>query len=226
MGFSLSETLKRMLAERNVVVYRHANAIRSETLRFINKVKAERELLLTHVEAEQLVNALRATENIAGEIAEVGTYRGASARLLRQYGASRKTLHVFDTFAGLPTPGEYDAQFRAGEFASDLAGVRAYLGDTGVEYHVGRFPESVDDRVRGMRFSFVHLDVDLYQGTRDCLEFFYPRMSSGAILVSHDFGADRAPGVLKAFSEYFGEIQVPYVQLSGFQGMVVKLAAD
>jgi O-methyltransferase len=208
-----------------VVVYRHPNAMRTETLRFINKVKEERELLLTHVEAEQLVNALRATENIAGEMAEVGTYRGASARLLRHYGAPGKTLHVFDTFAGLPTPGEHDAEFQAGQFASDLAGVRAYLGDTGVEYHVGIFPESVDDQVRAMRFSFVHLDVDLYEGTLSCLDFFYPRMTAGAILVSHDFGADRAPGVVKAFSEYFGRIGVPYMQLSGFQGMAVKLAA-
>ncbi len=198
-----------MLAERNVVVYRHANATRSETLRFINKVKAERELLLTHVEAEQLVNAMRATENIAGEIAEVGTYRGASAKLLRQYAAPDKTLHVFDTFAGLPPPGEHDAEFLAGQFASDLAGVRAYLGENGVEYHVGIFPDSVDDRVRALRFSFVHLDVDLYEGTLKCLDFFYPRMHTGAILVSHDFGADRAPGVVKAFAEYFGRIEFP-----------------
>ena len=50
-------------------------------------------------------------------------------------------------------------------------------------------------------------------------------MSPGGLLVSHDFGADRAPGVVKAFAEYFERIGVPYLQLSGFQGMVVKLAA-
>lgn len=225
MRFSISETLKRRLAERGVIIYRHASAAHSERLRFINRVKAERELLLTHVEAEQLINALRATENVAGEIAEVGTYRGASARLLRQYGAPRKTLHVFDTFAGLPQPGDHDAQFLKGQFASELADVRAYLGEAGMEYHVGRCPESADERVRAMRFSFVHIDVDLYQSTLDCLEFFYPRMSAGAILLSHDFGADRAPGVVKAFAEYFGRIEVPYLQLSGFQGMAVKLAS-
>jgi O-methyltransferase len=223
--YSISETLKNLLAARGVIVYRHGSAARDARLRFINRVKAERELLLTHVEAEQLINAVRATENIAGEVAEVGTYRGASARLLRHYGAPGKILHVFDTFAGLPPPGEHDAEFQKGQFASELDDVRAYLGETGVEYHVGRFPESADDRVRALRFSFVHLDVDLYQGTLDCLDFFYPRMNPGAILVSHDFGADRAPGVVKAFAEYFEPRQVPYVQLSGYQGMVVKLAA-
>ena len=226
MRFSIAESLKRLLAERGVIVYRHASAARSGRLRFINQVKVERELLLTHVEAEQLITALLAAQNVAGEIAEVGTYRGASAKLLRRYGAPHKTLHVFDTFEGLPPPGDHDAEFLAGQFASSLADVRAYLGEAGIEYHAGRFPQSVDDRVSALRFSFVHIDVDLYQSTLDCLKFFYPRMSAGAILLSHDFGADRAPGVVKAFAEYFEPIQVPYVQLSGFQGMVVKLAAN
>ncbi len=221
---ALLDRLKREFANRGVIVYRHTNASRSERLRFINEVKAERELLLSHVEAEQLINALQASHGIAGDVAEVGTYRGASARLLKRYLAPHKTLHVFDTFAGLPEPGVLDADFRSGQFASSLEEVQHYLGTDNVQYHVGVFPESLNEEFRQLKFSFVHLDVDLYEGTLECLRFFYPRMNAGGVLVSHDFGAERAPGVAKAFSEYFQPLNIPYVQLSGFQAIVVKLS--
>jgi O-methyltransferase len=224
MKTSMVEAFKRALASKGVVVYRHANAARSEKLNFINRVKAERDLLLTHVEAEQLINALQATHAIEGEIAEVGTFRGASARLLRTYANPSKILHVFDTFEGLPQPGKQDAEFQQGQFAASLGDVQAYLGQDRIRYHQGIFPQSATEEVRRMSFSFVHLDVDLYEGTLDCLRFFYPRMNIGGIILSHDFGADRAPGVIAAFAEFFQPLGVPYIQLSGFQGMAVKLA--
>lgn len=223
---SVLERVKRELAEHDVIVYRHAKATRSDKMKFINLVKAERELLLSHVEAEQLINALEATVCIPGDVAEAGTYRGASARLLRHYTTPDKLLHLFDTFSGLPQPGERDADFQPGQFASSLDEVQQYLGTSGIQYHVGVFPQSVDDKTRAIQFSFVHLDLDLYEGTLESLRFFYPRMNSGGILVSHDFGAARAPGVLQAFHDYFSPMRVPFVQLSGYQGLVVKLSTD
>lgn len=44
-----------------MIVCRHASRERSARLALINHVKRERELLLTHVEPEQLINALAAT---------------------------------------------------------------------------------------------------------------------------------------------------------------------
>ena len=52
-------------------------------------------------------------------------------------------------------------------------------------------------------FSFVHLDVDLYQSTKDGLAWFYPRLNRGGILISHDYS--NADGVRKAFDEFFAE---------------------
>lgn len=80
------DRLRCPLATAGVIVYRHASKPRAERMRSINAVKSERELLLTHVEAEQLINAVQATARIPGDLAEVGVFRGASARLLRQYG--------------------------------------------------------------------------------------------------------------------------------------------
>ncbi len=53
----------------------------------------------------------------------------------------------------------------------------------------------------GKKFSFVHLDVDTYKSTLDCLAFFYGRMSRGEILISQDYHA--ATGVRIAVDEFF-----------------------
>jgi O-methyltransferase len=72
-------------------------------------------------------------------------------------------------------------------------------------------------------FSFVHLDVDLYESTREALAFFYPRMSVGGMLISHDYVECAA--VRQAFDDYFGEARQPVLELSGNQCLVVKVAA-
>jgi hypothetical protein len=58
------------------------------------------------------------------------------------------------------------------------------------------------------RFCFVHLDVDVYQSTLDGLEFFFPRLQTGGVLLSHDYNSVSCPGVRRAFDEYFnGTVQ-------------------
>jgi hypothetical protein len=52
------------------------------------------------------------------------------------------------------------------------------------------------------KFSFVHIDVDLEKPTRDSLEFFYPRLSDGGILLCDDYGFDTCPGVTAAIDEF------------------------
>ncbi|MCP4540392.1 MAG: hypothetical protein GY832_24910 [Chloroflexi bacterium] len=62
-------------------------------------------------------------------------------------------------------------------------------------YHPGLFPKT-GAFVSEKEFSFVYLDVDVYQSTKESLEFFYPRMTKGGIILSHDY---QYPGVRQAF---------------------------
>jgi predicted O-methyltransferase YrrM len=168
-----------------------------------------------------LHTAVRATAKVPGDVAEVGVYRGQSALILSRAKGPR-TLHLFDTFEGLPVPGHLDTAFHAGDYACSVEEVRRFLKDeAGVEYHPGFFPDSAA-AVRNRTFSFVHLDVDLYDSTRAALEFFYPRLCPGGILVSHDYVA--AAGVRQAFDEFFANRPEPVVELTGNQCLVVKLA--
>jgi len=172
-------------------------------------------------EAYLIRNAVIATSQVPGLLAEVGVFRGGTARVISEVKGSR-VLHLFDTFEGLPPPGGHDTAFEAGEYACSLESVQAYLADcTDVHYHQGLFPDT-SGPVEHERFSFVHLDVDLYESTLASLGFFYPRMSRGAMLISHDYVEH--PPVKQAFDEYFQGTGQPVLELSGNQCLVVKIA--
>jgi len=65
------------------------------------------------------------------------------------------------------------------------------------------------------------LDADLYESTMAGLEWFYPRLSKGGILVSHDY--DTSNGVNLAFEQFFADKPEPYFDLVGSQCMFVKM---
>ena len=163
-----------------------------------------------------LFQIVASCEKIPGDMAEAGVFRGATAALMLS--ASTKRLHLFDTFEGLP---ESENQFAKGEWKGAEAVVRANLSRWGdrVEFHPGFFPESttgLDD----LRFSFVHLDLDLYQSTRDAINWFWLRLNPDGILLSHDYPLSE--GVVRAFREHFDHLDNPVIPLSGNQCIVVK----
>jgi hypothetical protein len=147
----------------------------------------------------------RDTSPLPGDMAEVGVYRGGSARVLCEVKGLRR-LHLFDTFEGIPGADARVDRHHAGDYAdTSIDRVRTYLQEfDGVLFYKGRFPDTAQPLAeQGTRFSFVHLDVDVYESTRSALEFFIPRLVPGGILVSHDFRSISCPGVRRAFEKFF-----------------------
>jgi len=89
-----------------------------------------------------------------------------------------------------------------------------------VFYHKGIFPHSVKKVPENEMFSFAHFDVDLYESTLGCLNFFYPRMNPGGVMLSHDYSI--LHGVRKAFEEFFEDKIEELIELPSTQCMVVK----
>jgi hypothetical protein len=171
-------------------------------------------------EAYMIRCAVLSTAKVEGDLAEVGVFRGTSAKVICEAKGDRP-LHLFDTFEGLPPPGRFDSGFQAGQYECSLESVRDYLRDfRNVQFYEGHFPVT-GEPIQSRCFSFVHLDVDLFESTTAALEFFYPRMNPGAILISHDYVAFAA--VRRAFDEFFENKCEPVVELSGNQCLVVKI---
>jgi O-methyltransferase len=202
-----------------IATYRYPS--RTGVMREIRAIKRERRMLLTPVEAYQLYAAATAVRKIPGDAAEVGVFRGASAKLIRS-ALPDKRLHLFDTFEGLPEPQPVDGDLRSGQFSCGLDEVKSFLGsEVDTCFHVGIFPSSAGP-AKERTFAFVHLDVDLYDGTLSALNWFYSRMQAGGIIITHDYVV--LPGPTKAFDEFFREKPDPIIELSGSQCMAVKIA--
>lgn len=164
---------------------------------------------LSRIEYYLLTIMTRKVEHIPGDIAEVGVYKGGSAKIILE--ATKKQVHLFDTFEGLP--GE-EMQFYKGQYSNSYEDVMEYLKEyPNVHIFKGLFP-TTSVPIFDKKFSLVHLDVDLYMSTLICLKFFYPRMSTGGVIISHDYTL--STGVKNAFDEFFKDkTEVVVVPLLG-----------
>ena len=221
-AFSSSRFIRAMsmgLLARIELSLLSGHKVREET-RIVRQAMRGRESLMTGNEAYSVYAFARAQAAMPGVMAEVGVYQGVSARLI-SLASQGVPLHLFDTFEGLPEPGVRErGRLHRGQYAASLAGVETYLEDRpDVSLHKGLFPATTTGCDQ-LTFSFVHLDVDLESSTSACLDFFYPRMCRGGIILTHDFSY--LPGVRKAFEGFLQTRPERAIELPTSQAFIVK----
>ncbi len=141
----------------------------------------------------KIVDFVVLTANLPGDIAEVGVYKGGTAKLLTLL--TTKRIYLFDTFIGMPPVKPIDLH-REGDFSdTSLKSVDELLYPAS-NYRLlkGIFPRVNSEYVEYRTFSFVHLDVDIYDSVAECLEFFIPRMDKGGIIALDDYLEPNCPG--------------------------------
>ena len=211
----------RVISKYGVTVYYLENE-RQRIMKLIHRIKKESDMLLGDTEAYTIYMSVKNTKKIPGDIAEVGSYRGGSAKLICK-AKGNKTLHVFDTFEGLPEISIFDKKspVKKRDYPAVYESVKKYLSKySNVRIYKGLFPTTAKPIIN-KRFSFVNLDTDLYESTLSGLKFFYPRMNTGGIIISHDYFG--CPGVKKAVDEFFHQKKEPVVEIPGTQCLVVKV---
>lgn len=169
-----------------------------------------------------LYRTVRLCARLGGVMAEIGVFRGGTARLLSR-AAPEKTLHLFDTFGGMPPSDPRRDLHQEKDFAdTSLDEVRSYLADCdNAVFHRGVFPET-GVSVASELFCFVHVDADIYQSVWDACAFFYPRLVSGGAMVLDDYGFVTCPGAREAVDRFFGEHGVSPIYLPTGQALIWK----
>jgi len=183
-------------------------------------------LLMRDAPALHIMACVRAAARLGGAMAEAGVFCGGSARLICE-AKGAIPLHLFDVFETLQSagdrpldPGGEAVKAHFGAIHATQAQVERLLASyPQVHVHPGLFPQTTAG-LENERFAFVHLDLDLAQGSRDALEFFHPRMLPGGILLGDDYNI---PEVRDAFEGYFSGRGEMLVALPWPQVMVVKL---
>lgn len=177
---------------------------------------------------------------IDGARAECGTLKGFSALLMSRLAQaadarfSGERMHLVDSFEGLSAPQPQDAVpdpvtqgrkfFPAaqGTMACPLEHVQTVLqAFPQIAFYKGWIPE-VLKHLPDTRWAFVHVDVDLYEPTLGCLEYFVPRLAPGGIIVNDDYCSPLFPGGGLAWDEYCGRHGVAFAALDTGQAVLVK----
>lgn len=168
------------------------------------------------------------SKKIPGDVAEVGVYRGGSAMLIaKAFENSSKTIHLFDTFSGMPEVDsrEDDARYmHKGLYSdTDLGKVKNLLRPfDGVKIYKGFFPATATP-INKNKFCFVHLDTDIFRSTKDGLEFFYPRMVRAGIIIVDDYKSNECKAVEKAVHTFFKDKKESPIHTTTHQCVVIKI---
>lgn len=169
---------------------------------------------------------IRLVADIPGDTAECGVFAGASSYLIcrsSENSSHTRTHFLFDSFEGLSAPSAVDGNYwKKGGLACNLETAKKNLGSfTNTSWHKGWIPETFDE-VAQRSFAFVHIDVDLYQPTRDSIRFFYPRMNKGGIIVCDDYGFRSCPGATLAVDEFLAGKPEKMLSLPDGGGFLIR----
>jgi len=186
---------------------------------------------------------LHALEKCRGPLAECGVFRGfsalAMARLMKAAadggGPACRDLWLIDSYSGLSDPVEQDwttqivsgktvtgPAAQKGHFATSLEEVAKHFDEiTNAKFAKGWVPD-VFKSLPACEWSFVHVDVDLYEPVRDCLNYFYPKLEKGAVMINDDFLSPTFPGAGKAWREFFASKNKGYAILDTGQAIFIN----
>lgn len=195
--------------------------------------------------ARGLKFAFRQTRNLSGDYYEFGLFEGYSFYRAIRFG--RKTnfsmnFFGFDSFAGLPEVVGIDTgwRFKRGQYFCSLDQVKANLQSKGcldkrVHLVKGFFSDSLKDQVVLAKLPLdkakvVLIDCDLYESTKDVLNFIYPYLQTGTVILFDDwncFEADDNKGERKAWREFL--VKHPNIRTSlkgyfGWHGAIFEIA--
>lgn len=170
---------------------------------------------------------IKLTSSVLGDTAECGAYEGASSCLIcKSILRLNKTHHIFDSFQGLSEPSIKDGTYwKEGDLSSGESKIKHNLSEFDfVSYHIGWIPDTFQNKeIESKKFSFVHIDVDLYQPTYDSLQFFYEKLTTGGIFLCDDYGFIHCPGAKKAMDTFFSDKPEDIIALPTGQAFIIKL---
>lgn len=168
--------------------------------------------LLTKAQLDLIENAVVTLEQrkVPGDYIEAGIWRGGAVILMRAlldvYGIAERKVFAADSFAGIPqnTRAINDpVDSWRDRWVASLDEVRANIArfgllDDRISFVVGFFEDSLK-AVAKERFALVRLDSDSYDSVETSLDYLYPLVSTGGIVIIDDW---HLPGCRMAVLDY------------------------
>ena len=167
----------------------------------------------------QMVNRIF-THGIPGHVAECGCFRGHSTYIIASLLKTQRfmnSFYIFDSFEhGLSDKRPEDRSETGNTSPEETLRQKVYFSSSCQEVSQLLAPFSFVKIYNGWipdifghtglkeeeTFSLVHIDVDLYEPTKQSLQFFFSRMAPGGMILIDDYGYSQFPGAKKAVDEF------------------------
>lgn len=199
--------------------------IQSDERKIIHEVSK-----FTLTNPERIVSLIRAIKHIEknkieGDIVECGVWKGgsimASLKVLKNLNSFERDIYLYDTFEGMSEPTEMDESFK-GESASSafktknefwnrieclspLQEVQKNINSINyptekIHFIKGKVEETIPYIIIPEKIAILRLDTDWYESTLHEMEYLFPRLVKGGIIIIDDYG--HWQGCKKAVDEY------------------------
>lgn len=152
--------------------------------------------------------------------AECGVYAGMSMFFSADH-CKTKFIGI-DSFDGVSQPGPKDSDyFKKHDIKAPIEVAKNNLKEfKNIELIKGWIPE-VFNEIKTSKYSFVHIDVDLYEPTIKSINYFWDKIISGGILICDDYGSSKTIGAKRAMNDFFNNKNI--IELTTGQALVFKI---
>ena len=174
---------------------------------FVGQVNLARHLMLYDLYGQ--------VKELAGDLADIGTYKGASflfvAKLVALFErASTTQVHGFDWFKGM-TPGRGDAPNMVGRYTADYRTLKALIRRQGLQdvavLHRMDLTRQLGPFLKAnpqLRFKLVFVDCGIESVLRAVIAPLWERVLTGGIMVFDHYGCEASPAESSAVDAVVG----------------------
>lgn len=165
---------------------------------------------------------------IEGDFVECGVNRGGYSRAIAHYidlASTGRRMYLLDTFRGLVDEYISDAERERGRTAGGYEecydAVVETFRDLPVRIIRGAVPETLPE-VDAERIAYLSLDMNCAAPEDAAIRHFWPRLSSGAVVVHDDYGFSGLDEQRHTLDAFAAEQDLRVLQLPTGQGLLIK----
>jgi len=165
-------------------------------------------------------------DKIEGSLVEAGFGLGTSANafviLMNEGLIAKRNLWLYDSFEGFPQPSIEDKSPRSPKKGQWKVPMEPALKikdkiDTSVHVIKGFFEDTIPSSYTDDQIAILHLDCDLYNSYKVCLEGLYDKVAPGGLILFDEYKSPKQlwgfPGAAKAIDEFFENIDIQLVRV-------------
>ena len=171
--------------------------------------------------------------NVDGCFVEMGFGQGDSVGIIKKFmeddsiDIKNRDIWVYDSFEGFPEPTKEDYSRRnvkKGE-RTHPESIAYNMGIPKNRVIKGWFENTLIDNIPDESIAVLHLDCDLYESYKTCLNILYDKVAEGGLIMFDEYmsntQATNFPGAVQAIDEFFSDKKVN-IQVAQFDNEKVQ----